>query len=178
VTINYKHYASFDIGNSYKVERYVDTTENHLQVISNYYGSGIIFNQYCRLFNLESGEGSNNWLEAGKLMGVSSYGNCEKESTWIEDFNNYPMYNTACIKDLKKHKTKNDFSFQEMADIAKKVQDETKEHTVRLIQKTIEKSQSNNIVLSGGYFLNCVNNYAYIKEFSDINFYFSYSCLV
>lgn len=176
VTVNYKHYVSFDVYNSHKIERYIGTEENHLQIISNYYGSGIIFNQYCKLFKLESGAGVNSWLEAGKLMGLSSYGNHGKETTWIEDFNNYPMYNIACIEDLKKHKTKNDFSFQEMADIARKVQDETKEHTVRLIQKTIEKSKSNNIVLSGGYFLNCVNNYAYIKEFPDINFYVDPIC--
>lgn len=176
VTVNYKHYASFDIWESHKIERYIDTKENHLQVISNHYGSGLIFNQYCDLFKLESGAGSNIWLEAGKLMGVSSYGNSDKKITWHEDFNNYPMYNMACFEDLQKYKTKDGFSFQEMADIAKKVQNETKEHTIKLIQRTIEESQSNNIVLSGGYFLNCVNNYAYIKEFPDINFYVDPIC--
>jgi carbamoyltransferase len=176
MTVNYKHCASFDVFNSHKIERYIDTEENYLRVISNYYGSGIIFNQYCKLFKLDSGAGVNYWLEAGKLMGLSSYGNHDKETTWVEDFNNYPMYNITCIEDSKKHKTKNDFSFQEMADIARKVQDETKEHTVRLIQKTIDKSQSNNVVLSGGYFLNCVNNYAYIKKFPGINFYVDPIC--
>jgi carbamoyltransferase len=174
--VNYKHYASFDIYDSGKVERHIDTAEDHLQVISNYYGSAFIFNDYCKLFNLESESVSDNWLEAGKLMGLSSYGNDNKEITWVEDFNNYPMYNMVYAEYLKKHRTKKNFSFQEMADIAKKVQNETKEHTIRLIQKTIEKSQSNNIVLSGGYFLNCVNNYAYIKEFPNINFYVDPIC--
>lgn len=176
VTINYKHYASFDIFNSDKVERYIDIAEDHLQVMSNYFGSGIVFNNYCNLFKLYSGSSNMNWTEAGKLMGLSSYGNPNKKITWIEYYNNYPMYNMSYIEDLKTNKIKNNFSFQEMADIARKVQDETKEHTVRLIQKTIEKSQSNNIVLSGGYFLNCVNNYAYIKEFPDINFYVDPIC--
>ena len=176
VTVDYKHYASFDIWDSYKVERYIDTTEDHLQVMSNCIGSGIIFNNYCNLFKLYSGPSNVNWAEAGKLMGLSSYGNPNKKITWVEYYNDYPMYNMSYIEDLKNNRLKNNFSFQEMADIAKKVQDETKEHTVRLIQKTIEKSQSNNIVLSGGYFLNCVNNYAYIKEFPDINFYVDPIC--
>jgi carbamoyltransferase len=176
VTVNYKHYSSFDIFDSDKVERYIDIAEDHLQVMSNYFGSGIIFNNYCNLFKLYSGPSNVNWAEAGKLMGLSSYGNPNKKITWVEYYNNYPMYNMSYIEDLKKNKIKNNFSFQEMADIARKVQDETKEHTVRLIQKTIEESQSNNIVLSGGYFLNCVNNYAYIKEFPDINFYVDPIC--
>jgi carbamoyltransferase len=109
-------------------------------------------------------------------MGLSSYGSPNKKITWVEYYNDYPMYNMTFFEDLKNNKIKNNFSFQEMADIARKVQDETKEHTIRLIQKTIEKSKSNNIVLSGGYFLNCVNNYAYIKEFPDINFYVDPIC--
>jgi carbamoyltransferase len=174
--VNYKHYASCDIFNSYRVERYVDTTENHLQIMSNYFGSGIIFNSYCNLFKLYSGSSNANWTEAGKLMGLSSYGNPNKKITWVEYYNDYPMYNISYMEDLKENRVKNNFAFQEMADIAKKVQDETKEHTVRLIQKTIDKAQSNNIVLSGGYFLNCVNNYAYIKEFPNINFYVDPIC--
>lgn len=174
--VNYKHYASANIWNSHKVERYIDDEADHLQILSNYYGSGIVFNNYCNLFKLFSGLSNMNWTEAGKLMGLSSYGVSNKKITWVEYYNDYPMYNMNYIEDLKKHKTKNDFSFQEMANIAKKVQNETKEHTVRLIQRTIEESKSNNIVLSGGYFLNCVNNYAYIKEFPDINFYVDPIC--
>jgi carbamoyltransferase len=63
-----------------------------------------------------------------------------------------------------------------MADVAKKVQEETKKHTIKLIQKTIDMSKSNNVVLSGGYFLNCVNNYEYVKAFPDINFYIDPIC--
>ena len=44
-------------------------------------------------------------------------------------------------------------------------------HTIRLIKQLLDKTGTKNVVLSGGYFLNCVNNYHYIKEFPEINFY-------
>jgi predicted NodU family carbamoyl transferase len=64
-----------------------------------------------------------------------------------------------------------DKQFDNCATIAKRIQDETKKHTIRLIQKSIDLTGSKNIVLSGGYFLNCVNNYQYLNHFPDINFY-------
>ena len=33
------------------------------------------------------------------------------------------------------------------------------------------KNKSNNIVLSGGYFLNCSNNFKYVKKYPNINFF-------
>lgn len=56
-------------------------------------------------------------------------------------------------------------------DIAKQVQFETLEHTCNLIQKAIDMTDQKNIILSGGYFLNSINNLEYPKRFPDINFY-------
>lgn len=61
--------------------------------------------------------------------------------------------------------------FMKYANIAKKCQVETERQTIRLIQRALDLSGSKNVVLSGGYFLNCVNNFNYLKHFPDVNFF-------
>ena len=79
--------------------------------------------------------------EAGKLMGLSSY----KYSK-----NKYPLdYNKI--------------------DIAAEVQERTFLETCNLIE--IAKNYGNNILLSGGYFLNCSNNFKYVKKYPKLNFF-------
>jgi predicted NodU family carbamoyl transferase len=78
---------------------------------------------------------------AGKVMGLSSYGYTKKK------FN------------LDYEKVK----------IAKEVQEKTFEETCVLIDSV--KDKYNNIVLSGGYFLNCSNNFKYVKKYPKINFF-------
>jgi carbamoyltransferase len=79
--------------------------------------------------------------DAGKLMGLSSYGNTE-------------------IKyDLNYDKVK----------IAKEVQEQTFKETCELIEKA--SHVSSNIVLSGGYFLNCSNNFKYVKQYPNLKFF-------
>jgi carbamoyltransferase len=56
-------------------------------------------------------------------------------------------------------------------DLARQLQEETKLDTIELIKKAISYNDCKNIVLSGGYALNCVNNYEYLKEFPDHNFF-------
>lgn len=55
--------------------------------------------------------------------------------------------------------------------LAKKLQEETFLQSVELIKKAISYSTSKNIVLSGGYALNCTNNYRYTQEFPEYNFF-------
>ena len=58
------------------------------------------------------------------------------------------------------------------ANICKKIQEETLKHTIFLIKKALNLNKSNNLILSGGYFLNCVNNYRYLDHLpSNINIY-------
>lgn len=56
-------------------------------------------------------------------------------------------------------------------DLARQLQEETKLETMELIRKAISYNDCKNIVLSGGYALNCVNNYEYLKEFPEHNFF-------
>lgn len=63
------------------------------------------------------------------------------------------------------------FDFYVCASLAYKLQVETFKQTCRLIQKTIDLTGKKKIVLSGGYFMNCVNNYKYVREFPDVDFF-------
>ena len=58
-----------------------------------------------------------------------------------------------------------------LEDKARQLQEETVLNTFEIINKSIKYSDSKNIILSGGYSLNCVNNYAYVKEFPEYNFF-------
>lgn len=56
-------------------------------------------------------------------------------------------------------------------DLARQLQEETLKETIELIVLATKYSRSKNIILSGGYALNCVNNYHYIEHFPDYNFF-------
>lgn len=115
--------------------------------------------------------------DLGKVMGMSSYGKLNKEE--IEWFNKYGenfMFDDDRLYNLFKNKVYEKASFEEKANLAKKLQYETKEYTLRFIQKAIDMSGCNNVVLSGGYFQNVVNNYEYLKAFPHINFYVDPIC--
>jgi carbamoyltransferase len=147
-----------------KEERFEGTT-----LYSNRFGCGMLFNNYCLITGLESGD------NAGKLMGMSSYGNVTDQDEWTEIVGEHILFKDILYEQgaekFKFIQEGGQYSFQEKANMAKKVQEETKEYTIEKIKWAIEKAPSKNIVLSGGYFLNCVNNYAYLKEFPDYNFY-------
>jgi len=51
------------------------------------------------------------------------------------------------------------------------IQKETEEQMYNLIQKAIDMTGEKNVVISGGFGLNCVANYKYVQRFPDINFY-------
>ena len=85
--------------------------------------------------------GYKNGHSAGKVMGLSSYAYCKEK------------YNLDYDK----------------VEIAKKVQEKTFEETCELIDQA--KHMNNNILLSGGYFLNCSNNFKYVEKYPDLNFF-------
>jgi predicted NodU family carbamoyl transferase len=96
---------------------------------------GIEFDKACASLGYKDGH------SAGKVMGLSSYGYCEKK------------YNLDYDK----------------VEIAKKTQEKTFEETCELIEQA--KQINNNILLSGGYFLNCSNNFKYVEKYPDLNFF-------
>jgi len=110
--------------------------------MTNDYTPGVLFTHLCFTLKMTStitnGSRIATMSEAGKAMGLSSYGN----SVGMRE-----------------------------EDLAKQVQEATYEYTVNLIEKALTNCNTRNIVLSGGYALNCVNNYKYTQYFKNINFF-------
>jgi len=124
-------------------------------------------------------------IEAGKLMGLAPYGNPNENlpSFFNGEWGNrdliIPTYpNAAAInvarypilkEDIKDHKEGEYTDIQK--DLAYKIQEQTSDRMVQLIRKAHELTGEKNIVVCGGYGLNCVANYKYWKEFPDLNIY-------
>ena len=129
------------------------------------------------------------FIEAGKTMGLAPYG--EEDSTIPEFFvagkgnknlliPNYPagaFIDEDRFPQLKRFTDPKEWhdDFNLVRDIDKNlayhIQKETEEQMYGLIQKAIDITGETNIVISGGYGLNCVANYKFVKKFPDINFY-------
>jgi len=193
----FKHCSMLDLGHE---EEYEDFDETKIfwkrspnEIYSLTKSCGDLFNIACNVLALG---GSN---EAGKVMGLSghrlasdsykqnyhilrNYENdkfifvCdwfyEKEGVWITIPNIHSaMDNFIDDNDIKTELELPDLDTYLCASLAHKLQEETYKHTCRLIQKTIDVTGKNKIVLSGGYFLNCVNNYKYTKAFPEVEFF-------
>ena len=127
-------------------------------------------------------------IEAGKTMGLAPYGK-PNDSIKIHDgrFNNrslikpkFPAGNVIrCDLDpaLKEHEgdvawhTDADLIDDFRKDLAYAVQKSAEERVFGLIRKTIELTGKKKIVMAGGFVLNCVANYEFLKEFPDVEFY-------
>ena len=137
-------------------------------------------------------------IDAGKTMGLSPYGKENPDlppitrDGWVSrdlftpDYPNqsainierYPILQEDVLRineNKKKYEEsgdKEDKAYTEIQkDLAYAVQKATEEGLIRLIRKAHEKTGEKNIVISGGYGLNCVANYKYWKEFPDLNIY-------
>jgi carbamoyltransferase len=135
-------------------------------------------------------------IEAGKLMGLSSYGgpNSDIPELFIGEnanrnifFATYPnggYVNVHAHPKIKLSETqstefigkidrisKNPNDLKLVQDFAWKIQQDTQRLVGDLIQKAIDFTGEKNIVISGGYGLNCVANYYYKKRFPEINLF-------
>jgi carbamoyltransferase len=127
-------------------------------------------------------------IEAGKTMGLAPYGKAN-DSIKINDgrFNNrafikprFPAGNyirADLDPELRELNDKKEWHADESLvgeyrkDIAYAVQKAAEERVFGLIRKTIELTGKKKIVMAGGFGLNCVANYEYLKEFPDVEFY-------
>jgi carbamoyltransferase len=89
------------------------------------------------------------WSDAGKVMGLAQYKGFEGllENKWIEKVNP-----------------------------SNQVQKKTQEKVLNLIKKYVKDTGIKNVVITGGYGLNCVANYYYINNLKDINLYVDPIC--
>ncbi len=125
--------------------------------------------------------------ESGKTMGLSAYGceNDEMPDLFIDDTANKDLvkayYPYRAELNMFKYDILNDADWDKedlsnstgRRNMAFKVQKETQEQVLNLILKASEMSNNKNIVLSGGYALNCVSNYYYLDKLKehDIHLY-------
>jgi len=130
------------------------------------------------------------FIEAGKTMGLAPYGEKSKEIPNLFEgglgnknvliphypagaFIDHSRYPSLSISNDKKTLWHTDSS--QLTDAAKNlawaVQDETQTLVGDLIEKAVKITGKKNIVIAGGYGLNCVANYYYQKRFPDLNIF-------
>lgn len=112
--------------------------------------------------------------DAGKTMGLSSYGKDKKFNfkLYEEKLINEKIFGrTVTISEIKSL-ISNLETFEEKADFAYKIQKEIQEQVAEEIIELIKQTGEKNLCLSGGFFLNCVSNYHLLKKIpKDINIY-------
>ena len=129
------------------------------------------------------------YIEAGKTMGLAPYGT---EDENIPDFfvngkgnknlliANYPggakideNTNPYLKRFIDPKEWHNDFSLvtEQAKNLAYKVQKDTEEQLFKLIQKAVDITGETNVVISGGFGLNCVANYKILKKFPELNIF-------
>jgi carbamoyltransferase len=123
-------------------------------------------------------------IEAGKTMGLFPYG---KESEDIPQLfeqgatvptsnrnviiPNYPqgaLINSLQYPALESMPTGDPTLEQNRRDLAYACQTQTQRESLKVIKKAVEMSGCKNVVLSGGYALNCVANYYYLDELNEL----------
>jgi carbamoyltransferase len=151
-------------------------------VITSTWSNGQMFNIYCDLLGFEDG------ADAGKVMGLASYAAEVQGRVDPKDFELIDWFVEVNGEEITSSKIKKITFSQEFLDtfhpdnfddhfyiksrIAKKLQDETLNHTKKLIAQALELSSSRNVILSGGYALNCLNNYQYFDDLpEDVKLY-------
>ena len=64
-----------------------------------------------------------------------------------------------------------DKKLKEKVEIGRDAQEKTLKECVQLIEKAKKYSSCKNIILTGGYHLNCSNNFKLVKLFPELNFF-------
>jgi len=139
-------------------------------LISNNLGEGMAFQKTSMAFGFHE-------LDAGKVMGMASYGKELPISIYkdglidnhlfyigndLHDTGLTPVYRDVYI--FKDFDTKVNFAYT--------LQKQTQEHVGQYILDMIKKTGCKNVCLSGGFFLNCVANYYYLSILpEDVNLY-------
>lgn len=129
------------------------------------------------------------FIEAGKTMGLAPYGRYDENipEFFVNGKGNknllIPRYPAGALIDedrypyLKRYSDPGewhkDFNLVREVDknLAWHIQRDTEEQMFDLIQKAVDITGETNIVISGGYGLNCVANYKYLKKFPGLKFY-------
>ena len=130
-----------------------------------------------------------NSIEAGKTMGLSPYGqpNSDIPPMFVNGFGNRNLFkpnypNGAYVVEDRYKIIRDDYHAhnaevdtgeytQVQKDLAYAIQKESEDQMCALIQKAHEMTGEKNIVICGGYGLNCVANYKFKQRFPNLNIY-------
>jgi carbamoyltransferase len=127
-------------------------------------------------------------IEAGKTMGLFPYGKPNDNipaiytdgngGSWktsdrnviIPTYPNGALVNEGRYEFLRTPEEFDDLTLLEnRRDMAYAIQTQSQQMVLDLIRKAVEMTGNNNVVISGGYGLNCVANYWYLEQLKDEN---------
>jgi carbamoyltransferase len=127
-------------------------------------------------------------IEAGKTMGLFPYGKPNDNipaiytdgngGSWktsdrnviIPTYPNGALVNEGRYEFLRTPQEFDDLTLLEnRRDMAYAIQTQSQQMVLDLIRKAVEMTGNNNVVISGGYGLNCVANYWYLEQLKDEN---------
>jgi len=117
------------------------------------------------------------FIEAGKAMGLAPYGKANPDippiflgadARHISNRNLFtPNYPNGAYIDRVLYPALNNDSLESKMDLAYAVQHACEEQIVRLILDAVKRTGEKNIVIAGGFGLNCVGNYEYLKHLPE-----------
>lgn len=119
-----------------------------------------------------------NFASPGKVMGLSQYHEDREkkypfeEDDWFVKIKGVEVTDKKAVSKVAWDNNNHISMFEEgfskrSANLAHKLQVETLKHTNHLIKQALSLSTSRNLVISGGYALNCLNNYQYLDELPE-----------
>jgi carbamoyltransferase len=152
----------------------IDTT--HEALITDRAGVTKVYEAVTRFCGWDS-------IEAGKTMGLFPYGKenpniprlfddssvspLANRNIIVPTYPNGAVVNYNLFDFLRNHEAEDVTLLENRRDLAYACQTQTQEQVVRLIKLAVEKTGQKNVVISGGYGLNCVANYHYLEQLKD-----------
>ena len=184
----YNNFAS-DFWCNYGEERSWESPQNDNHELVATHSAGIVkcyeaITEYC---GFEA-------IEAGKTMGLAPYG---KEVDYVPPFfiekgdldlkyadsnhftpcyPNGALYNLDYVPEIRDGSLGDKGNFYDLEgrkNSAWRIQQDSQEQVLALIRRAVKKSGNKNVVISGGYALNCMANYWYLDQLKEegINLY-------
>jgi carbamoyltransferase len=162
--------------NEFKSEIYDEPEETHEALITDRAGITKVYEavtQYCGWSS----------IEAGKTMGLAPYGQATTKIPKLFDNTSsrtlanrnviVPTYPNGAVVNYMLYDYLNDLPDSDVTllenrrDLAWACQTETQQQVLELIRRAVEKTGLKQVVLSGGYGLNCVANYSYLDQLAE-----------
>ena len=147
--------------------------KNNELSIHNSVSEGLAFQKTAKHFGFHE-------LDAGKVMGMASYGVEDKNlpDIYVNGRINTKLFTYDPTNDNEVYLNISAFpyldtdDFQIRANFAKLLQEETQKKVLSDILRTVNQTGCKKVCLAGGFFLNCVANYYYRKNLpNDIELY-------